>query len=67
MEYNAPATISVPKMMIMRAHTSMFISRTEETPHKIIISPITKPAIAPPLGNPKHSLSFRRRSRLTAG
>jgi len=67
MEYNAPATISVPKMIIMSAHRGKSISRTEVTPHRIIISPITKPPIAPPLGNPKHSFSFRRRSRLTGG
>jgi hypothetical protein len=65
MLYSAPATISVPKMIIMKAHKGKSILRKEVTPHRMIRRPITKPAIDPPLGNPKHSLSLRRRSRLT--
>ena len=63
--YSAPATIRVPKMIIMKVHSGKLMSRKEVMPHRMIRSPTTKPAIAPPLGKPKHSLSFFRRSRLT--
>jgi hypothetical protein len=66
MLYSAPATISDPKMIIMKAQRGNSMSITEVMPHRMIMSPITRPAIDPPWGNPKHSLSFRRRSRLTA-
>ena len=39
--------------------------KTDVTPHRMINSPRTKPAIDPPWGNPKHSLSFRRLSCLS--
>ena len=60
--------MTIPKITIIRGHRYFpkSMSRTDEAPHKIIINPIIMPKMDPPLGNPKHSSSFRRRSRLTA-
>ncbi len=48
MLYSAPATISDPKMIIMKAQRGKLISRTEVMPHRMIMSPITRPATDPP-------------------
>ena len=68
MEYSEPTTINAPKITIMMGHryAPKSKSRTDDTPHRMIMSPIIRPKIDPPLGNPKHSSSFRRRSRLAA-